>query len=168
LLTSSFAAQSPHSTLLADTHGRPLPRGPTRSHHQPRRRRHAPTSPCPCTRTHRVAVLLACCTNHGAGPSSPQPPCCRAPHGCTHRLTLPFAAARATLPCFLHQLTLCSYVFLFLFYANFLFCDPVTALSSPMDAQPSSFSRAYHGATTDRNDSGTMVMMRGDDVATRT
>ena len=32
-LTSSFAAKSPHSPLLANGHGRLLPRGPTRPHY---------------------------------------------------------------------------------------------------------------------------------------
>ena len=35
----SFAAKSPHSTFLADGHGRLLPRGPTRPHYRPRQQR---------------------------------------------------------------------------------------------------------------------------------
>src|SRR6266851_2387294 len=50
----------------------------------------------------------------------------------------------------------------FLFSANFSFCGPIAVLSLPslpMDERLSSPSRAYHGATTNHDDNGTMAMM---------
>ena len=108
LLTSSFAAQSLHSTLLADGHGRPFPRGPTRPHYRPRRR--MTTLTCP--------LVTACAM-------SP----------CLSRLHLPRRCARVTMllaPAY--PLPVC---FLFSFSANFLFCSPVTAHEPKKSCQAS-------------------------------
>ncbi len=92
LLTSSFAAQSPHSTLLADGHGHPFPRGPTRPHHRPQQ--HMTTLTC--------ALVTACAM-------SPCPSRLHPPHRCA-RVTVLLAPA--------YPLPVC---FLFSFSANFLF-----------------------------------------------
>src|SRR5216683_7244747 len=92
LLTSSFAAQSPHSPLLADGHGHPFPRGPTRPHHRPQQ--HMTTLTC--------ALVTACAM-------SPCPSRLHPPHRCA-RVTVLLAPA--------YPLPVC---FLFFFSANFLF-----------------------------------------------
>jgi hypothetical protein len=83
LLTFSFAAKSPHSTLLADGHGHPLPRGPTRPttdrdvlYPHP----HAPHRRALAHCMNRVTILLSFVT-----------PCAMS--------ALPLAAACTMLPC---------------------------------------------------------------------
>lgn len=101
-------AQSLHSTLLADGHGRPFPRGPTRPHYRPRRR--MTTLTCP--------LVTACAM-------SP----------CLSRLHPPRRCARVTMllaPAY--PLPVC---FLFSFSANFLFCSPVTAHEPKKSCQAS-------------------------------
>jgi hypothetical protein len=82
LLTSSFAAKSAHSTLLADGHSHPLPRGPTRPTTD-----HDILYPHPHMPHHRA---LACCTNHVTVLLGFVTPCAMS--------ALFLAAARTTLP----------------------------------------------------------------------
>src|SRR5216683_3312182 len=71
--------------------------------------------PCPCTHTCCVAMLLAHCTNHTAGPSSPHTPHHCAPCSCTHCIAMPLALhalhrQHTTSPCpsWLHAPHRCS------------------------------------------------------------
>ena len=71
-----------------------------------------------------------------------------------HHIAMSLMAACTMLSC-LRWLMLYSYIFLFLFSANSIFCSPVTTLSLPsllMDMWLFSPSRAYFGTTTDHND----------------
>jgi hypothetical protein len=119
LLTSSFAAQSPRSPLLADGHGPPFPRGPTSPHYRPRQhmttltcplvtscavspcpsRLHAPRRLAPRGCAHRVASPLAAARTASPRPSRLRAPRRLAPRGCTHHVAVPAS------PCFLRRLT---------------------------------------------------------------
>ena len=133
-LPTAMTLTCPH--LAMSLH--PLAASPRRPLHESCRCRRAP-SDC----THRVAVPLAVVRIALPSPSQLHALRCRPPRGCTHALQ-----------CSLRRLTTAWYVFFFLFSTNFLFCGPVTVLSSPpslTDVRPSSPSRPSHGATTDRD-----------------
>jgi hypothetical protein len=154
LLTSSFAARSPH---FYPPHRRTRPPFPSRTYQ----------APLPTATTHdALSSPHAPCHLASRGP----PPClalrgptpclalrgptpCLALRGYTHRVAVPAS------PCFLRQPTLLVR-FSFSFSGNFLFCSPVTALSPPSlltDARPSS-PKAYHGAITYHDDNATTTM----------
>ncbi len=145
LLTSFFAAaQSPHDMAILSLEGPPGPTTDCNGNDVWRGRKDhrvlalvCATSLCP-SQLHAVAFT-------SARSMSPCPSLLHAP-----RRRAPFAG-----------LPLVRFLF-FLFSANFSFCGPIAVLSLPslpMDERLSSPSRAYHGATTNHDDNGTMAMM---------
>jgi hypothetical protein len=141
LLTSSFAAESLHSTtLLADGHTLSL-EGPPWPHHQPRR----------CVNSNGVwqgqdMMMLICssitlCLAVVRHLAVPLPGTCAmspGPHHLTCHVAVPLTAARAISPCFStirtallgssHQLAFCWCIFFFFFFLSTTTCGPVTTL----------------------------------------
>src|SRR5216683_7193655 len=70
---------------------------------------HAPYWLAPCGCVHHVSLPLMAMHTMSPCPLWLCVSCHLAPHGCAYCVTVP------TSPCFLHQLTLCLYVFFFLF-----------------------------------------------------
>ncbi len=122
LLTSSFATQSPHSTLLPNgctlltnghSHGLPgLTYGLHGSHNEWQAQgmttltcphlavslhSHAPHHYTPRSCTHHVAMPLAAALTMSLCPSQLHSPCHCAPRGCTHHVVVPLMVAHTML-----------------------------------------------------------------------
>jgi hypothetical protein len=108
---SLFAAQSTPSTLLVNGHGPPLPRGPTSSNYQPRRRQgRMATLTCPLTCPHLTWSLhphTPCRRASAARTAATASPCPSRLHALRHRACARFPL----LVCFLFSFSANSHFF---------------------------------------------------------